>query len=290
MGKRGGKNRESDSGGAFSSGLHTSLSLREEASGRKQSHNPKSLLKLKHLQNLAEWATGEASGPSLGAFFGCCFAEFGEALGIRPDPSLFPCQRCETLLRPGFNCSVRIEKNLAKRRHRRGKTHPPTQNNVVYTCNFCSHRNLRRGTPKGHLREICPPKTNLPSKLKTGNPSAQRSDDAEKSNTNEVEDLEAIETPSPSTGNINGSLTNNNQATSGAKLLDSKRSKRKKVGPKGLNDQTLVGSAPIDARNASGTSTSKKKRKSWTTLKEIAKSEELERNQRFQKLPIPFRL
>jgi len=93
MGKRGGQKRESNGGATPSFGLHTSLSLREEASGRKQSHNPKSLLKLKHLQNLAEWATNEASIPSLGAFFGCRFAEFGEALGIRPDPSLFPCQR-----------------------------------------------------------------------------------------------------------------------------------------------------------------------------------------------------
>lgn len=98
MGKRGGQKRESNAGVTYSSGLHTSLSLREAASGRKQSHNPKSLLKLKHLQNLAEWSTKEASIPSLGAFFGCRFAEFGEALGIRPDPFLFPCQRLDCAL------------------------------------------------------------------------------------------------------------------------------------------------------------------------------------------------
>jgi len=93
MGKRGGQKRETNADATSSSALHTSLSLREEASGRKQSPNPRSLLKLKHLQNLAEWATKEASIPSLGAFFGCRFTEFGEALGILLDPSLFPCQR-----------------------------------------------------------------------------------------------------------------------------------------------------------------------------------------------------
>lgn len=284
MGKRGGQKRESNAGVMSSSGLHTSLSFREAASGRKQSHNPKSLLKLKHLQNLAEWVTKEACVPSLGAFFGCRFAEVGEALGIRPDPSLFPCQSCETLLQPGFNCNVRIEKNQVKRRRRRGKANPPTQNNVVYTCNFCSHRNLKRGTPKGHMREICP-KTNLPPKLKAGNPTAQSSDSGGKSNTEKAEAQEAIETPSPATGNVIGSF-----ADVAPKLLDSNRSKRKKAGSKGSTDQSLIGSAPVDAKNAGSTDTSRKRRKSWSTLKDIAKSEELERNQRFQKLPIPFRL
>ncbi|KAJ8428480.1 hypothetical protein Cgig2_029933 [Carnegiea gigantea] len=288
MGKRGGQKRESNAGVTSSSGLHTSLCLREAASGRKQSHNPKSLLKLKHLQNLAEWATKEASIPSLGAFFGCRFAEFGEALGIRADPSLFPCQSCETLLQPGFNCTVRIEKNQVKRRHRRGKAKAPTQNNVVYACNFCSHRNLKRGTPKGHMREICP-KTNLPPKLKAGNPTAQSSDNGEKSNTEKAEAQEAFETPSPTTDNVIRSLTDS-EATSAPKLLDSNRSKRKKAGSKGSTDQSLVGSGLADAKNDGVTNTSRKRRKSWSTLKEIARSEELERNQRLQKLPIPFRL
>lgn len=195
---------------------------------------------------------------------------------------------CETLLQPGFNCTVRIEKNQVKRRHRRGKANPLTQNNVVYTCNFCSHRNLKRGTPKGHMREICL-KKNLPPKLKVGNSTAQSSENGKKSNTEKAEAQEAIESPSPATGNVISSFTDG-QATSAPKLLDSNRSKRKKVGSKGSTDQSLVGSAPANAQNAGGTDTSRKRRKSWSTLKEIAKSEELERNQRFQKLPIPFRL
>jgi len=138
------------------------------------------------------------------------------------------------------------------------------------------------------MREICP-KTNLPPKLKTGNPIAHRSDNGEKSNTEKVEAQEAIETPSPVTGNVITSFADS-QATYAPKLLDSNRRKRKKSRSKGLTDQSLAGSAPADAKSANGTNTSRKRRKSWSTLKEIAKSEELERNQRFQKLPIPFRL
>ncbi|KAJ8447288.1 hypothetical protein Cgig2_013065 [Carnegiea gigantea] len=265
MGKRGGQKRETNAGAMSSSALHTSLSLREEASGRKQSPNPKSLLKLKHLQNLAEWATKEASIPSLGAFFGCRFTEFGEALGILLDPFLFPCRR-----------------NRAKRRRRHGKTNPPTQNDVVYTCSFCSHRNLKRGTPKGHMKDIRPSKSNLPSNLKSRNPIAERSDGAEKSNTEKVKAQEVIETSSPTTGNITSSFTES-QVTPAVKLLDSNKSKRKKSRPKGSTDQSLAGSAPADTKDASGTNTSRKRRKSWTSLKEIAKNEELERNHRFQK-------
>ncbi|XP_021768145.1 uncharacterized protein LOC110732504 isoform X2 [Chenopodium quinoa] len=162
MGKRG-KGREN--GASSSSGFHTSLTLREEASGKKQSHNSKAILKHKHLQSLAQWAAGLGQGngkdePSvgcLGAFFGRRFAEFGESLGIAPDPSFFSCQRCETILQPGSNCTIRIEKNRAKSQ-RRSKTKTPTQNNVVYTCHFCLHRNLKRGTPKGHMKDLTPSK------------------------------------------------------------------------------------------------------------------------------------
>ncbi|KAB5573572.1 hypothetical protein DKX38_000766 [Salix brachista] len=57
-------------------------------------HNPKSLLKLEHLQNLASWASEEASTPSLAAFFGRQFASSAEVLGVPLDPyALFQCQR-----------------------------------------------------------------------------------------------------------------------------------------------------------------------------------------------------
>lgn len=98
MGKRGGKQK----GPVVTSGHQSGISLREESSGKKQtkggSNNVKSILKLQHLQKLAVWASGEASIPSLGAFFGHRLASCGEAMGIPPDPSLFPCQRFDSCL------------------------------------------------------------------------------------------------------------------------------------------------------------------------------------------------
>lgn len=299
MGKRGGgKRRVSDGDPTTSSGLHTSLSLREEANGKKQSHhNAKSILKLKHLQHLAEWSTAEASIPSLGALLGHRFAEFGEALGISPDYSLFPCQRCETILQPGLNCSVRIEKNRAKRR-RRSKTYTPTKNNVVYTCHFCSHRNLKRGTPKGYIRDKAPSKAKPSLKpFKGGDSTVQKCEDAEKSDVNKVASYVAIETRSPLISHTCSSISLTDApptplAMTGAKLLDSKRRKRKKPGPKESADESLIrSSAKAEPEKGSGT-TSRKRRKSWTSLKEIAATEENERNQiqRLKDFSIPFLL
>ncbi|CAL9030124.1 unnamed protein product [Prunus brigantina] len=174
MGRRGGAKRT----GNTAYGSNNTISLREELTGKKQTKGPavnaKSALKLEHLQRLAVWAGGEASVPSLGAFFAHTLASAQEALGVPPDPSLFTCQRCETILQPGLNCTVRIEKNRSKKR---GKSKKPTsfsQNNVVYTCHFCSHRNLKRGTPHGHMKVICPTKTKTTSKLKPAKSISQK--------------------------------------------------------------------------------------------------------------------
>ena len=96
MGKK--KNSSTAAAAAISSQPHLqqapSGTMREESSGKKQSSvNPKSMLKLDHLKNLAIWATAEASVSSLGAFFGHRLAATAEALGVPPDPSLFSCQR-----------------------------------------------------------------------------------------------------------------------------------------------------------------------------------------------------
>lgn len=87
---------------------HSSVSLREETSGKIQakgvSRNPRSFLKLEHLQKLAVWASGEASIPSLGAFFGRQFAAAGEILGVSPDPSIIQCQRFVCCAFPVYMC------------------------------------------------------------------------------------------------------------------------------------------------------------------------------------------
>ncbi|PWA62208.1 RNAse P, Rpr2/Rpp21 subunit [Artemisia annua] len=124
-----------------------SVAMRKASTGKKQI-NVKSSLKLQHLKDLAVWASHDAAIPSLGAFFGHHFAASSEALGSPVDPSLFACQRCESMLHPGFNCTIRIEKNKTNSRHKGKKTTNHPRNNIVYTCNFCSHRNMKRGTPQ----------------------------------------------------------------------------------------------------------------------------------------------
>ncbi|XP_038906437.1 uncharacterized protein LOC120092350 isoform X2 [Benincasa hispida] len=92
-------------------------------------------------------------------------AAAAESLAVAPDASLFLCQRCETILQPGSNCSIRIEKNNAKRRRKHNKCSNLTQNVVAYYCHYCSCRNIKRGTPKGHMKVLYG--TEFVSKLKS---------------------------------------------------------------------------------------------------------------------------
>ncbi|KAK9668136.1 hypothetical protein RND81_13G036800 [Saponaria officinalis] len=181
--------------------------------------------------------------------------------------------RCETILQPGVNCTIRIEKNQVKR-GKRSKLKTPTQNNVVYNCHFCSHRNLKRGTPKGYVKQIAPPMTVCSKNAVT---SAAQKDSTVKTCSDA--------TPSIAVSDAVDSLTGS-PASSRATLLDSKKRKRRKPGPKGLSDGVLVSSAPTHTEKVDGTS--KKRRKAWTTVKEIAENEEREKNKRFTNFSIPF--
>ncbi|XP_059276199.1 uncharacterized protein LOC132030538 isoform X1 [Lycium ferocissimum] len=154
MGKKSSSSRKKGVGG--------SITLRQELGGigkKKQTHvNPKSMLKLEHIKNLATWASGEASIPSLAAFFGQRLAASTELLGVPPDPSLFTCQRCESILQAGYSCTARIEKNKRKARKKRKTSGIPPKNCVVYECHFCSDQNLKRGTPRGYVKTLFPAK------------------------------------------------------------------------------------------------------------------------------------
>ncbi|KAI3978216.1 hypothetical protein MKX01_013053 [Papaver californicum] len=105
----------------------------------------RSILKTKHLEKLALWAGDTVSIRSLAALFGQRLSSSYESMGSPIDSSLFLCQR--------------IEKNGSKKKkQRRENSSVLSQNTVVYTCNFCSHRNLKRGTSKNHMKEILPPR------------------------------------------------------------------------------------------------------------------------------------
>ncbi|XP_028051150.1 uncharacterized protein LOC114255803 [Camellia sinensis] len=287
MGKKGANKKAPN----LTSGSQASITLREESSGKKQPNiNGKSMLKLKHLQNLAVWANGEASIPSLGAFFGHQLAALGESLGSSSNPSLFPCQRCESILQPGYNCTVRIEKNTAKARCRHKSSNVSTQNSVVYKCLFCSHRNLKRGTPRGHTKEICPSKAKPSFKLEPSHSMVIKSIKLEEGATGnkEVKKVDEIASPAITTDDpvIDSPAPATPYVRTGPTLLEAKRRKRNRSGAKKAaesesNSATTVAENSVSAAN-------KRKRKSWTSLKEIAESSELGNSQNLSNLTIPF--
>ncbi|KAK4276265.1 hypothetical protein QN277_019233 [Acacia crassicarpa] len=285
MGKKGGGKRLPNS----TSGPQNPISLREEATGKlqkKTGSNAKSMLKLEHLKNLALLASREVSIPSLGAFYGQCFASAEEAMGVSPDPSLLTCERCEIVLHPGFNCTIRIKKRRTKGKHRRNKFANVTQNNVVYKCHYCLHQNLKNGTFKGHIKGICPPKEKSSNESKHGQIPSHESGKSGKQVTNKDEANEtnvfalqvaAAEVPAkhcPATPPI----------TSVGTALDGSKRKRCKMGSNKATEPTSM-SVKKDAEKATSTS-SKRRRKSWTGLNEIAQSSE--NNSRIAKLSIPL--
>ncbi|PON62870.1 RNAse P, Rpr2/Rpp21 subunit [Parasponia andersonii] len=317
MGKRGGSRKVANS----AIGSSNTISLREETTGKKQqkrgggggggggsSSNAKHLLKVEHLEKLAIWASGEASIPSLAAFFGQRLASVGESLGVSPNPSLFSCRRCETILQPGFNCTVRIEKNKAKarRRSKSKKSCSSTKNNVVYSCHYCSRRNVKGGTPKGHIKQICPSKIKTtkiskPTKSKSQKPVSSQKDSRGKDEVNKKD-----EPALPVVDEVNNkkdeptllSLLERSEefpiidstATPvvriGTTLLEAKKRKRNRSTTK-KPAESEDSSIPTNSEKTSGMS-SKRRRKSWTTLKEIADSKEQGKKQDITTLPIPF--
>ncbi|XP_059661787.1 uncharacterized protein LOC132307916 [Cornus florida] len=284
MGKRGPKKQAPNVTG----GSQASITLREESGGKKKmTTNTKLNLKVQHMKSLAVWASSDVSIPSLAAFFGNRLAACGEATGIPPDPSLFSCQRCESILQPGHNCTVRIEKNRAKVRHRRKKMNNLTQNNVIYKCHFCSHRNLMRGTPGGHMKDICP-KAKPSLKSGSANPTFQKSVSSEKAMRSNVEmnKMEEVALPAIPGDNPVSSSPATPLVKPVTTLLEGRARKRNRSGVK---KPAAYESSPAakDAEIAVSTS-SKRKRKSWTSLKEIARSSERDNSRNLTNIPIPF--
>ncbi|KAG8374954.1 hypothetical protein BUALT_Bualt10G0049200 [Buddleja alternifolia] len=258
----------------------SSMTLREELTGKKQGNvNAKTMCKLDHIKNLAVWTANKASVPSLGAFFGQRLAATTEALGLRADPSVFVCERCESVLQPGQNCTVRIEKNKSKTRHRRKKSNLTTQNSVVYRCHFCSHRNLMRGTPKGYVKAICPPKAKPPSKSEPTTSAIEERTTILAKGTSGLAKVDTVALPEVVGQNLETSGPATPLPATCLSLLDSKRRKRSRsVAKKAAEPET-------DDAEKSLHESSKRRRKTWTSLKEIASSEH---GKKLSNLTIPF--
>ncbi|CAA7390911.1 unnamed protein product [Spirodela intermedia] len=262
MVKKQGKDRHSSS----ISGLQNAT-LREQNVGRKHA-NPSSMLKMEHLKRLATWAGGEASIPSLGALFGHHLAANAEAEGVPSDRSIFSCQRCETILQPGRNCTVRIERNTATGSKSR-RTSGISRNRIVYTCNFCSHRNSRNGTPVGHVKDLLASRP-LPS----GGSTSVDSCSAER-----IEKDSTVKSASPARAASNVPADDCPQTpSSGVDVCLSSKQKKKREAAQS------EAAGPGKDGGVSG----KRRRKRWSSVKEIALSGEREREGRISSLPIPF--
>ncbi|RLM69513.1 uncharacterized protein C2845_PM17G01590 [Panicum miliaceum] len=129
------------------------VSLREETPGRTRVDEA-SMLRVRHLQRLAAWAGAEARVGPVAVLLGHRLAASVEAAGVPLGAATFLCQRCETVLKPGFNCTVRIRNKRNKAR--RQKKSNCCQNSVSYACHFCGDQNLILGSGKGVVKSLLP--------------------------------------------------------------------------------------------------------------------------------------
>ncbi|XP_004310196.1 PREDICTED: uncharacterized protein LOC101297405 [Fragaria vesca subsp. vesca] len=197
---------------------------------------------------------------------------------------------------------IRIEKNRAKARRRSKKpaNFTFTQNNVVYTCHFCSERNVKRGTSRGHMKAMCSLKIKKASDLKPAKSISQKFATPKKTSADEVK-VSKLKTGTPTADEENPSivkitsttiveeiLTVDSPTTPMVKpmvaLLDSKRKKRNKSASK-KRPEPEISPALTDVENSTST-TNKRRRKSWTSLKELAERNEQKKN--ISDLSIPF--
>lgn len=141
----------------------------------------------------------------------------------------------------------------------------------MYKCHFCLHQNLKRGTPKGHIKGICPSKDK--SSLESTPPSKSITSDSSKLEKGILSKDEANEInvfPLRDVANVDGLATPSSTNTT---TLSKKAIK------------TINKSAKQVAKSAS--TSNKRRRKSWTSLKEIAQSNE-HKNNPIANLTIPF--
>lgn len=274
--------------------------LREENTGKKHADiNP--ILRMQHLQRLAAWAGGEARIPPLGAFLGVCLAAKAESSAILLDHSTFLCQRCETTLQPGYNCTIRIEQCVNKGRSHK-KADIPCKNSVVYTCQFCSHRNLKWGTAEGHIKNLiasrlCHDSDSNPhcsayrTKSKPENALATKHEvnqDVGDQTPFKQEPVFELKSITPGKAAATGEIHVETLATPLDKLV--KMSERKGNVSGSIPSKIPVGgnsSAITDSGKGTG-GCSKQRRKAWSSLKEITENNDLENARNISNFAIPF--
>lgn len=211
--------------------------------------------------------------------------------------------RCETILQPGFNCTIRIEKCVNKGRWRK-KASVPCKNSVVYTCHFCSHRNLKWGTAEGHMKNLIAsrPGQDSDSNQHCSTDRARGNSENVLAAKHEVHQDAGEEIPlklepvsesksiTPGRAAVTGQILSKCPVTPPEKVGNTSQRKRKvgdsipKKLPAGGNH-----SAMTDSGKGTGGS-SKRRRKAWSSLKEITENGELENARNLSNFAIPFHI
>ncbi|KAL2611417.1 hypothetical protein R1flu_023109 [Riccia fluitans] len=233
------------------------------------SGNQPGFLKVQYLAKVAEWAA--TTVPNLGAFFGQRMAAASEALAIPPPTSYALCQRCETVLQVGENCSVRVSKAPKKWRKSKSKgVDAGVKNAIVYHCHFCKFGNKTPGTAKGHVKtklSLAAALTQM-KKLGSSNPAQQTKG--------------AGSSKAPTATHAQSKNLGSNK-TSSAVSEARNAAEAAPATPVGKPRSVMVSSPMTPSSGAEATGGGKKrKRKGWSTLKEMATAQ--------LELPTPSRL
>ncbi|CAM6105963.1 unnamed protein product [Calypogeia fissa] len=119
--------------------------------------NQAAFAKIEFLSQIATWAASNKI-PSLGAFYGERLASACQTAGI-PSPVVnSQCERCESVLLPGVNFSVRSRSKKRKNKmSSKGNAGEATAtvnsfNTVVHRCNYCKYENQKVRTLKDDVK------------------------------------------------------------------------------------------------------------------------------------------
>uniref|UniRef100_A0ACD6AUB5 Uncharacterized protein n=1 Tax=Avena sativa TaxID=4498 RepID=A0ACD6AUB5_AVESA len=246
--------------------------------------------------------------------------------------------RCESVLQPGFNCTIRIKNNRKKAKRR--KKSNSGQNCVVYACHFCGDQNLIRGSGKGIVKGLLSsrksditnimdnkhsngPKSDLPEDSKIEKGAVFPTMDCHELAAATVQEDISLKTEVESATHDKcmneikpvSDITSQEEFLVGSNFVTPQKNKLGTV-PKGsaeplktrstLNNKgqgcvsvagkaprsysksaSKTNSAPSDSTQPTGSSR-KRTRKGWTTLKQIAEKDELERKEKMDNFVIPF--
>ncbi|KAL3690711.1 hypothetical protein R1sor_004362 [Riccia sorocarpa] len=237
------------------------------AQTQQSSGNQAGFLKAHYLAKVAEWAA--ATVPNLGAFFGQRLAAASEALAIPPPTSYSLCQRCETVLKVGENCSVLVTKAPKKWRRLKSKgagAGAGVKNAIVYHCYFCKFDNKTPATAKAY------------AKAKLAQPGPQMKTSGSSKQTQSAAGTKAPSTVATQAKNPGSSKTS--AAVPEARKVAQVAAVSTPIG-KPLSAFVSSPMTPSSVADAT-TGGKKRKRKGWSTLKEMATAQ--------LELPTPSRL